>query len=251
MNMNMSMPSFKSSSATHTGMVRQVNEDSFISRDDIGLWAVADGMGGHQAGEVASQLVTHSLDTVPLSPDIGELLRATRTALHSANSELIAMDGQYEANRVPGSTVVVLLIHGHEAAVVWAGDSRIYRLRHGQAEQITRDHSHVQELVDQHLISPEEAESHPMANVITRAIGIDEPVDLDVLHLDFKEGDQFLLCSDGLSRLLSMEEIQNLMQNTNLEESVQTMIHTALLRGAPDNVTVISVQSDDDRTVVY
>jgi len=245
------MSSLISSSATHTGMVRKVNEDSFISRDDIGLWAVADGMGGHQAGDVASQLVTNSLGTVPFCPDIGELLRATRTALHSANSKLISMDGQYDANRVPGSTVVVLLIHGNEAAVVWAGDSRIYRLRHGQAEQITRDHSHVQELVDQHLISPEDAESHPMANVITRAIGIEEPLDLDVLHLDFMEGDQFLLCSDGLSRLLSLEEIQNLMKTTLLEESVQTMIHTALVRGAPDNVTVISVQSDDDRTVIF
>ncbi len=249
--MSMPMSSLISSSATHTGVVRKVNEDSFISRDDIGLWAVADGMGGHQAGDVASQLVTKSLGAVSFSPDIGELLRATRTALQSANSELISMDGQYDANRVPGSTVVVLLIHGNEAAVVWAGDSRIYRLRHGQTEQITRDHSHVQELVDQHLISPEEAESHPMANVITRAIGIEEPLDLDVLHLDFLEGDQFLLCSDGLSRLLSMAEIQNLMQTTSLEESVQTMIHTALLRGAPDNVTVISVQSDDDRTVVF
>jgi serine/threonine-protein phosphatase Stp1 len=249
--MSKPMSSFRSSSATHTGMVREVNEDSFISRDDIGLWAVADGMGGHQAGDVASQLVTNSLGTVPFSPDIGELLHATRTALHSANSKLISMDEQYDANRVPGSTVVVLLIHGNEAAVVWAGDSRIYRLRHGHAEQITRDHSHVQELVDQHLISPEEAESHPMANVITRAIGIEEPLDLDVLRLDFMEGDQFLLCSDGLSRLLSLEEIQNLMQTSLLEESVQTMIHTALVRGAPDNVTVISVQSDDDRTVIY
>lgn len=245
------MSSLISSSATHVGMVRKVNEDSFISRDDIGLWAVADGMGGHQAGDVASQLVTRSLDTVPISLDIGELLRATRMALDSANSELISMVGQYEANRVPGSTVVVLLIHGNGAAVVWSGDSRIYRLRHGQAEQITRDHSHVQELVDQHLISPEEAETHPMANVITRAIGIKDPLELDVLHLDFKEGDQFLLCSDGLSRLLTLAEIQNLMQTTTLEESVQTMIHTALVRGAPDNVTVISVQSDDDRTVVF
>jgi len=232
-------------------MVRKVNEDSYISRDDIGLWSVADGMGGHQAGDVASQMVTNCLDSVPFSPNIGELLQATRTALHSANSNLIGMVGQFESGRVPGSTVVVLLIHGNEAAVVWAGDSRIYRLRHGQAEQITRDHSHVQELVDQHLISPEEAESHPMANVITRAIGIEEPVELDVLHLDFMEGDQFLLCSDGLSRLLSMAEIQNLMQTISLEESVKTMVHTALVRGAPDNVTVISVQSDDDRTVVF
>ncbi len=245
------MTSFISSSASHTGMVRKVNEDSFISRDAIGLWAVADGMGGHQAGDVASQLVTNSLNTVPASPDMGELLRATRTALLSANSELISMDGLYDANRVPGTTVVVLLLHGHEAAVVWAGDSRIYRLRQGQAEQLTRDHSHVQELVDQQLISPEQAESHPMANVITRAIGIEEPVDLDVLHLDYVEGDQFLLCSDGLSRLLSMAEIQNLMKTKSLEESVQTMIHTALVRGAPDNVTVISVQSDDEQTVVF
>lgn len=245
------MSSFRSSAATHTGMVRKVNEDSFISRDEIGLWAVADGMGGHQAGDVASQMVTNCLDSVPVSPNIGELLQATRSALHCANSKLISMDEQFDSGRVPGSTVVVLLIHGNEVAVVWAGDSRIYRLRHGQAEQITRDHSHVQELVDQHLISPEEAESHPMANVITRAIGIEEPLELDVLHLDFMEGDQFLLCSDGLSRLLSMAEIQNLMQTVSLEESVKTMVHTALVRGAPDNVTVISVQSDDDRTVVF
>jgi serine/threonine-protein phosphatase Stp1 len=251
MSMTEPMSSFRSAAATHTGMVRKVNEDSYISRDDIGLWSVADGMGGHQAGDVASQMVTNCLDSVPFSPNIGELLQAARAALHSANSKLISMDGQFESGRVPGSTVVVLLIHGNEAAVVWAGDSRIYRLRHGQAEQITRDHSHVQELVDQHLISPEEAESHPMANVITRAIGIEEPLELDVLHLDFMEGDQFLLCSDGLSRLLSMAEIQNLMQTISLEESVKTMVHTALVRGAPDNVTVISVQSDDDRTVVF
>ncbi len=245
------MSSFISSSATHVGMVRKVNEDSFISRDDIGLWAVADGMGGHQAGDMASQLVTNSLGAVPPCRDIGELLHATKAALYSANSELISLDGQFDSKRVPGSTVVVLLISGNEAVVVWAGDSRIYRLRHGQTEQITRDHSHVQELVDQHLISPEAAESHPMANVITRAVGIENPLELDVLHLDCSEGDQFLLCSDGLSRLLSLEEIQNLMQTTTLEESVQTLIHTALVRGAPDNVTVISVQSDDDRTVVF
>jgi len=202
------MGSISSSSATHTGMVRQVNEDSFISRDEIGLWAVADGMGGHQAGDVASQQVVSSLGAVPASKDIAELLHATSMALDSANSKLISMDGEYNSRRVPGSTVVVLLVIDDQAVVAWVGDSRIYRLRNGKAEQITRDHSHVQELVDQQLISPKEAESHPMANVITRAIGIEEPLDLDVLHLVVMEGDRFLLCSDGLSRLLSLQEIQ-------------------------------------------
>lgn len=248
--MGFPMGSISSSSATHTGMVRQVNEDSFISRDEIGLWAVADGMGGHQAGDVASQQVVSSLGAVPASKDIAELLHATRMALDSANSKLISMDGEYNSRRVPGSTVVVLLVIDDQAVVAWVGDSRIYRLRNGKAEQITRDHSHVQELVDQQLISPKEAESHPMANVITRAIGIEEPLDLDVMHLVVMEGDRFLLCSDGLSRLLSLQEIQNLMQTSVLEESVQTMIHTALVRGAPDNVTVVSVHVEDDRTII-
>lgn len=244
------MSSFKSSSATHTGMVRKVNEDSFITRDEIGLWSVADGMGGHQAGDVASQLVVRFLGNVPMGGDINELVEATETALNSANSELIGMDEHYDSNRVPGSTVVVLLIAGDEAAVVWAGDSRIYRLRNGQAEQITRDHSHVQELVDEHLIGPEEAESHPLANVITRAVGIEEPLDLEVRRIDCVDGDRFLLCSDGLSRLVSLEEIQELMQTSLLDESVKSMIHTALLRGAPDNVTVVSVQVDEDWTII-
>jgi len=255
----------KSSSATHVGMVRKLNEDSYISRDDVGLWSVADGMGGHQAGDLASKTVVEALATVPTCMDIHELLDATREALSEANTRLISMDGQFAGGRVPGSTVVVLLITGGEAAVVWAGDSRIYRLRNGVAEQITRDHSHVQELVDQHLIRPEEAETHPMANVITRAVGIEEPLETEALLVDVMEGDRFLLCSDGLTRLLSLEEIQNLMHTKEMDEATHTMIHTALIRGAPDNVTVVEVQcctnnsraddddssDDDDRTVVF
>ncbi len=243
----------RSAAATHVGMVRKLNEDSMFSRDDIGLWAVADGMGGHQAGDMASQMVVGSLESILQCQDISELLHTTRLALNKANSDLIAMDGQFEAGRVPGSTVVALMIFNGNAAVVWSGDSRIYRLRAGQLVQITRDHSHVQELVDQHLIKPEDAESHPMANVITRAVGIEEPLDLDTLHLEVADGDRFLLCSDGLSRLLSLEEIQNTMLTRDQEESVQTLIHTALVRGAPDNVTVVSVQcdlDDDEPTMV-
>jgi serine/threonine-protein phosphatase Stp1 len=243
----MEMPTLTciSSSATHVGMVRQLNEDSFTSRDDLGLWAVADGMGGHQAGDLASQNVTEALKKIAKSRDIGELLHATRLAIRKANSYLISLASQYDSTRLPGSTVAALLICGSEAAVVWAGDSRIYRLRNRLAEQITRDHSHVQELVDQQLIQPEEAESHPMANVITRAVGIEDPLELDVLNFDVLDGDRFLLCSDGLSRLVSLEEIQNLLQTQELEESVQSLLHTALVRGAPDNVTIVSVECAD------
>lgn len=232
----------KSSSASHVGMVRKLNQDSMISRDEIGLWAVADGMGGHQAGDIASQNVTDELGRVSPGTDISDLLHAVRTAINTANSNLVQMAANYDNARVPGSTVAALLISSSDAAVIWAGDSRIYRFRDGTAEQITRDHSHVQELVDQHLISPDEAEAHPMANVITRAVGIEDPVELDVLHFQVLDGDRFLICSDGLSKLLSLDEIESLMQTSELEESVQSLLHTALVRGAPDNVTLISVE---------
>lgn len=251
------MFTYKSSSATHVGMVRKLNEDSFISRDDAGLWAVADGMGGHQSGDLASQKVVHALEQVEVADSMGDLLRATRAAIHRANAELIAMAGQFDSSRVPGSTVAALVIKDGEAAAVWAGDSRIYRLRDGQVQQITRDHSHVQELLDQHLISPEEAEHHPMANVITRAVGIEDPLDLDVLHIKVAEGDRFLICSDGLSRLLSPGELQGLLQTRDLQETVNTLLHTALVRGAPDNVTLVSVdcaareEDTSERTRVY
>jgi serine/threonine protein phosphatase PrpC len=226
-------------------MVRKLNEDSFISRDEVGLWAVADGMGGHQAGDVASKEVTSALGSVPLSRDITELHHATTKALNEANAKLISQSSQYDSSRLPGSTVVTLLMQDDEAIAIWAGDSRIYQCRNGLTQQITRDHSHVQDLLDQQLISPDEAKSHPMSNVITRAVGIDEFLELDSIHLTVMEGDRFLLCSDGLSRLVSIEEIQKLMQSQLLEESVQSLLHTALVRGAPDNVTVISVECQE------
>ena len=236
------MLTFRSITATHPGMVRQLNEDSLVSRDDAGLWAVADGMGGHQAGDLASQTVKRALEQVPVTATLSSLLQATRTAISDANAELLGLDSQYDPGRVPGSTVAALLIREGEGAVVWAGDSRIYRLRDGETQQITRDHSHVQELVDQRLIEPEEAEQHPMANVITRAVGIEEPIELDVLHFRVAPDDRFLLCSDGLSRLLTLEEIHDQVRSSDPDEAVRSLLHTALVRGAPDNVSIISVK---------
>lgn len=250
----------KSACETNVGMVRQLNEDSLFSNDAAGLWAVADGMGGHEAGDVASQQVVSSLGEVPPLPDLAALVGATRNAIQQANSHLIQESDKYESGRRPGSTVVALVINGDNAAIIWAGDSRIYRLREGQVQQVSRDHSHVQELLDQQLITPEEAEHHPMANVITRAVGIEEPVELDVLHFNAVPGDRFLLCSDGLSRLVTEEEILEGLNSIPIEESVSGFIQTALNRGASDNVTVVIVEccenaqtwpEDDDATVLY
>lgn len=250
----------KSACETNVGMVRQLNEDSLFSNDAVGLWAVADGMGGHQAGDVASQQVVSSLGEVQAAADLASLVGATRTAIQQANSHLIQMSDEYESGRRPGSTVVALVINGDSAAIIWAGDSRIYRLRDGQAQQVSRDHSHVQELLDQELITPEEAEHHPMANVITRAVGIEEPVELDVLQFNAIPGDRFLLCSDGLSRLVTLEEIEESLVSTPVEEAASGFIQTALQRGASDNVTVVIVEccdsaqplpDDDDATVLY
>jgi len=251
---------FSSSVATHVGMVRKLNEDSFAERTDIGVWAVADGMGGHEAGEVASQTVTGFVSNLTACEDFEGMLESVQQCVHAANHQLVQQSEAYDTQRVPGSTVVVLVIKGEQGAVVWAGDSRIYRRRDRQLQQLTRDHSHVQDLVDQHIIKAEDAESHPMANVITRAVGISEPLELDTRLINIRPDDQFLLCSDGLSRLASSEEIESMMANKDSDEVTQSLLHTALVRGAPDNVTLICVKNcsdeaqspvDDESTLVY
>ncbi len=239
---------FKSSAATHVGMVRKVNQDSYAERTDIGVWAVADGMGGHEAGEVASATITDAIKRLEPNETIEAMLAAVEQSIMSANLELTQQAASYDSQRVPGSTIVVLIIKGDRGAVVWAGDSRIYLRRNRQITQLTRDHSHVQDLVEQGVILESDAESHPMANVITRAVGISDPLELDSMWIDVESDDQFLLCSDGLSRLVSNEELQTMMGNKNRQEVTQSLLHTALVRGARDNVTLICVKagSEDD-----
>jgi serine/threonine-protein phosphatase Stp1 len=237
---------FKSSATTHVGMVRKLNEDAYAERSDIGVWVVADGMGGHEAGEVASGMITDYIKNLNHAEGFEAVFHSVKTSIEAANSELVAQSSAYDAQRVPGSTVVALVINGTQGAVLWCGDSRIYRRRDRILQQLTRDHSHVQDLVDQDIIKAEDAESHPMANVITRAVGINEPLELDYELMDVIQDDQFLLCSDGLSRLASHEEIESMMANRDSEEVTQSLLHTALVRGAPDNVTLICVKDCDD-----
>jgi serine/threonine protein phosphatase PrpC len=257
---------FKSSSATHVGMVRKLNEDSLVERSEIGVWAVADGMGGHEAGDMASQTVVKFIEELPPAEGFDELFAAAKESLVAANRHLLEHSAEYSTDRVPGSTVVVLVIKNAQGAVLWTGDSRIYRQRDQSLSQLTRDHSHVQDLVDLNMIKAEDAESHPMANVITRALGISEDLEIESRLMEVRPGDQFLLCSDGLSRLASDTEIGSIMSSKNGDEIVHSLLHTALVRGAPDNVTLIHVQEcdaevdvpdeedasdDDESTVVY
>jgi len=237
---------FKSSATTHVGMVRKVNQDSYAERSDIGVWAVADGMGGHEAGEIASATVTDHIKALAANENIVDMLDAVEKSIMAANQQLMDRADAYDTQRVPGSTVVVLIINGDKGAIVWAGDSRIYRRRDNQITQLTRDHSHVQDLVEQGVILESEAESHPMANVITRAVGISEPLELESQWIDVRADDQFLLCSDGLSRLVTNEELQSMMANKDSEEVTQSLLHTALVRGARDNVTLICVKNCSD-----
>lgn len=240
-------PAFRWTSAerSHVGMVRTINEDACLARPDLGLWAVADGMGGHEAGDVASQMIVDTLGQLEPPTDWDSFLNAVRQGLCEVNQHLREQSAQRYQNRTIGSTVVVLLLRDTLSACLWVGDSRIYRLRDGQLQQITRDHSHVQELVDQGLISAAEAHRHPLANVITRAVGSAEELQVDQVIDTLQTEDTFLLCSDGLNKAVSDEEIAHFLTQSNgqCEEAVKALIHLALMREANDNVTTVMVRA--------
>ena len=234
---------WSSAGRSHVGMVRAINEDACLALPEVGLWTVADGMGGHEAGDIASQMIVETLQQIVPPNDWEEFLNSVREGLKDVNRRLREESVQRYHNRTIGSTVVVLLLHGAHCACLWVGDSRIYRLQNGQLQQLTRDHSHVQELVDQGLIASEDAHRHPLANVITRAVGSAEELVIDEAVYPLQSGDMFLLCSDGLNKTVSDEEIARLLvhSNHNCQEAVKAFIHLALMRDASDNVTTVVV----------
>ncbi|HEY0629406.1 MAG TPA: protein phosphatase 2C domain-containing protein [Sphingomicrobium sp.] len=224
-------------SRTHVGLRRKVNEDSVLVRAERGLAAVADGMGGHEAGDVASGKVAEALQTLPIVYSLDELLGRACDALKRVNQELIALAGSSE--RTIGSTVVGLAVADGQFRCFWAGDSRAYRVRGGRIEQLTRDHSLVQKLVDAGMLDPSGMEDHPNANIVTRAVGAAEQLEVDTIGGDTQPGDQFLLASDGLTRLVRDEELLAELTTGSTEESADRLIDLVLSRGAPDNVSLV------------
>ncbi|WEK46598.1 MAG: protein phosphatase 2C domain-containing protein [Candidatus Andeanibacterium colombiense] len=227
---------------THVGLKRKLNEDSVLALTDKAIWAVADGMGGHEAGEVASAKVIEALSGLPESHEPERQAQLAVEALKRVNRDLIELGNDGVEHKTIGSTVVGLAIGDGQYRCFWAGDSRAYRIRDGGIVQISRDHSLVQDLIAAKMIEPEEAETHPNANVITRAVGAAEDLNVDTVGGVAFAGDIFLLGSDGLTRVVSQIEILAALYSKPLEQAADSLLEKVLERGAPDNVSFVIVR---------
>lgn len=217
---------WQSWSATDTGNRRKFNEDSLLNKPETQLWAVADGMGGHKAGDVASQLIVNSLAKLSLEDSLEARIQAINECLQQVNRELQQFASQQYGHHIVGSTVVVFVCDSNNCAVLWAGDSRLYRLRNHSLEQLTQDHCTTKN-----------------TNIITRAVGATDLLELDCERMTVMQGDLFLLCSDGLDKEISFAEIEHIMKTCAPENIAKTLIAKTLEQGARDNVSVIIISN--------
>lgn len=234
---------FEQGSRTDVGRVRSVNEDAYLVRERDALWAVADGMGGHAKGRWASSKIVGALEAAVLSEDFETAVAITRATLEQV-SAMIFETGQAEG-KVIGSTVTVLLVREHRYAVLWAGDSRLYRFRDGVLSLLTTDHSQVEQMVVAGLLTRQEAEEHPLAHMLSRAVGAGPDVQIDSQWGEVLAGDMFLLCSDGLTRTLEEREIAHVLERDAPHRAATALVELALDRGAADNVTVVVLACDE------
>ena len=232
---------WRSKSATTVGCIRKVNEDSYIERTEIGLWAVADGVGGHLRGDLASKAVVTALSEIPALNSLEALTDEVRKRLREVNRQLIEMAAEYGAGQTIGSTVVIMLAFGGSCAAVWLGDSRLYRYRDGALTQITLDHSLAAELSRMGAGVETDLASTSIGNVLTKAMGASPGVEVDTLAFEALRGDLYLLCSDGMYREASDEEMAGILGKSDFEDAAQKLVDVALERGARDNVTVVTV----------
>lgn len=224
---------------THPGTVRAVNEDAGVVRLQAGLWAIADGMGGHEHGQWASRTIADALERTALPASIDGAADAVKQALDAANATIWLATRQHGAPI--GSTVSVLLIRDDRYIVLWAGDSRVYRHRAGTLTQLTTDHTEVERMVERGLLDREDAADHPFRNVLARSVGTSETLLLDRVEGSLAGGDVFLICSDGLSEMIDDREIRRALVSASPDRVAQLLLDRALERGAQDNVTVTIV----------
>jgi len=242
-----------SASRSHPGLIREVNEDACLEQAECGLWAVADGMGGHALGEFASRLAIRSLADLPASPNLEQHIDDAQQRLQSANRRLRSEAATRDVPII-GTTIVALLASGRHAACLWAGDSRIYRYRAGRLKLLTRDHSQIEAVRSRRDANSDDTLHRPPANLITRALGAEDRLEIDRATVEVVDGDVFLLCSDGLSNEVSELAIEQALLPGNCVQASQTLIELALQRGGRDNITAVVVRAEDlhspDRTAM-
>lgn len=232
-------PTLRHWAVTHPGTVRATNEDAYLCRPEIGLFAVADGVGGASGGDFASAEVMRALSQIPDGIAPNDLLGAVRISLQSVHDRLQGAAGPH-GRSAPATTVVVLLLSGDHLACIWVGDSRAYVLRDGELVRLTSDHSVVGEMVRAGKLTDAQAERHPGGNVITRAIGVQSGGALvDKVVAAVEPGDRFLLCSDGLFKAVTQPGI---IARLNDPEPADALLQAALGAGAKDNVTALVAQ---------
>ncbi len=231
--------SLHAAGVTNVGLVRRANEDSMLLRDDAALWCVADGMGGHKGGQWASQQVRDALGRVELTEDFENNLGHIEEAIRGANAIIVAAGEQARAHM--GTTVAALHVVGERFAIFWAGDSRVYLCRQDKMYRLTTDHTHVQLLIDSGLISHEEARHHPEKHVLSRAVGVIQDLELDLIADRLEPYDRFVLCSDGLTAVVSDAEIGERAMTEAPDAVVNSLLELVLSRGAPDNTTIALV----------
>jgi serine/threonine protein phosphatase Stp1 len=230
---------WQSASHTDMGRVRHMNEDALLDSEEQRLWVVADGMGGQSRGDYASSVVVAQLRGFPRQNSVLANLQDMEARLQVAHEKCRTAFRKHR----PGTTVAALHAHGNYCFLLWAGDSRIYRLREGELEQLTQDHSRAQERFANGELSEQEAETHHSAHVLTRSVGAHKNLRLDMQHSSVQAGDRYLLCSDGLSGPVPSGEICAALGQGSPEDACQSLVDLALERGGPDNITAVIVDA--------
>lgn len=219
-----------------------------MASDERQIWAVADGMGGYEAGNVASNMIVQTLEDLETESSLSELVDHVEDKLMDVNHRILEYADIMLDGRTLGSTIACLLIKGRVGICLWAGDSRLCRLRNGQFMQLSRDHSQVEELLQQGVLTADEAENHPDSNIITRAIGANAELFIDINVFSVQLGDIFILCSDGLYNMVSNDEIVDTLSRLRLQDAVRELIEKSLAQGGDDNISVILVKGESNKS---
>lgn len=234
-----------SNGVTDTGRVRDKNEDSILVHTDENVWIVADGMGGHHAGDFASQTITNNLSLFKQHASLDDSILLLEENILNSNSIIRKKSFKLGRSATIGSTIVCVYIWNNLLFTFWAGDSRLYRYRDGKLERLTEDHSYVEELVRMGKIEAREAEEHPAANVVLKAVGIDDNLCLDFEYFEVEQDDIYIICSDGLYKDLEETEITPIIESNpeNMVELSQSLLAASLDAGGTDNTSIITLKT--------